>query len=50
MNNKQKTSRIIVAIAAFVLLVGCSVPQIKLPSALQTDTEMYTVKGRYGFS
>ncbi len=33
-----------------IFLVGCSVPQIKLPSALSTDTSMYTVKGRYGFS
>jgi len=33
-----------------IFLVGCSVPQIKLPSALATDTSMYTVKGRFGFS
>ncbi len=33
-----------------LMIASCSVPQIKVPSQLTTDTSMYTVKGRFGFT
>ncbi|MBN2016522.1 MAG: hypothetical protein JW794_00035 [Candidatus Cloacimonetes bacterium] len=50
MNKSQVISKICAVIIAILMVIGCSVPQIKLPSALQSDTSMYPVKGRYGFS
>jgi len=51
MNTKCNIKRAVLSLLfGVIFLVGCSVPQIKLPSALSTDTAMYTVKGRYGFS
>ena len=48
--HKRSFVSIVVVTTILIFLVGCSVPQIKLPSALSTDTSMYTVKGRFGFS
>ncbi|HEX38304.1 MAG TPA: hypothetical protein ENG70_05580 [Candidatus Cloacimonetes bacterium] len=50
MNKQSALYRIFAWIIVILVVAGCSVPQIKLPFALQNDTSMYSVKGRFGFT
>jgi len=47
---QKKNALILFTVYIIVTVIACSVPQIKVPSALNTDTSMYSVKGRFGFN